>query len=370
MKMISLRLLTRNVGVPLAASSQRLHTSEILFNSSSDSESSDDEIQKKKVAVPAKEGPGENSVHKINALLQSMTQPKRVQPVINVAIKRKPVKTKAQVKIQSVTQSLFDNKLAEAAKEAAASLGGDVNKTESELLNKLLATNKQNQESIDLSKLVKGMTVDRSKSTVESNDRADQVRAVMQKSKRHLPIENRVTSLKRQMQKNQGSNTSRVDIDSGTPMNLFPPSSESNLDPNTPSLTTWDLLESRELKLLVTHPPNNFIEQMIQWTEQRKLWRFPIDNEQDMHVDGEEHFSEHVFLEQHLEDWCPTKGPIRHFMELVCVGLSKNPWMSARDKEEHIMWFKEYFDKKQELLKELGIYGTAVGEPDKKQIEK
>lgn len=65
------------------------------------------------------------------------------------------------------------------------------------------------------------------------------------------------------------------------------------------------------------------------------------------------YFSEHVFLDQYLEGWCPARGPIRHFMELVCVGLSKNPYISAQDKKEHILWFQEYFENKKDLLKEL-----------------
>lgn len=66
------------------------------------------------------------------------------------------------------------------------------------------------------------------------------------------------------------------------------------------------------------------------------------------------YFAEHVFLEKHLESWCPTKGPIRHFMELVCVGLSKNPYMSVQHKKEHIEWFQNYFNDKKQLLKEIG----------------
>lgn len=66
------------------------------------------------------------------------------------------------------------------------------------------------------------------------------------------------------------------------------------------------------------------------------------------------YFAEHVFLEKYLESWCPTKGPIRHFMELVCVGLSKNPYVSVQDKKEHIEWFQEYFNDKKQLLREIG----------------
>jgi hypothetical protein len=32
-------------------------------------------------------------------------------------------------------------------------------------------------------------------------------------------------------------------------------------------------------------------------------------------------------------------------MELVCNGLSKNPYMTASKKVEHIEWFATYFDQ-------------------------
>lgn len=65
-------------------------------------------------------------------------------------------------------------------------------------------------------------------------------------------------------------------------------------------------------------------------------------------------FEDHIFLETHLEGWCPEKGPIKHFMELVIVGLSKNFWMTAEEKKEHILWYRDYFKDKNTLLKELG----------------
>lgn len=66
------------------------------------------------------------------------------------------------------------------------------------------------------------------------------------------------------------------------------------------------------------------------------------------------YFTEHIFLEKHLEPWCPPKGPVRHFMELVCVGLSKNPYMTVETKKGHIEWYKNYFEDKKQLLKEVG----------------
>lgn len=64
----------------------------------------------------------------------------------------------------------------------------------------------------------------------------------------------------------------------------------------------------------------------------KKLWQLPINNEQHWSHELDVDFTEHVFLEQHLESWCPSSGPVRHFMELVCVGLSKNSYIAAKEK--------------------------------------
>jgi hypothetical protein len=45
------------------------------------------------------------------------------------------------------------------------------------------------------------------------------------------------------------------------------------------SLSTWRQQQLAELELSITHPPANVFEEMILWTNQNKLWRFPIDNE-------------------------------------------------------------------------------------------
>lgn len=60
----------------------------------------------------------------------------------------------------------------------------------------------------------------------------------------------------------------------------MPENSETNEIPD--QLATWSRLEKRELKLAVTHPPSNYFEKMILWTNQKKIWKFPIDNEQGM----------------------------------------------------------------------------------------
>ncbi|KAM5311338.1 small ribosomal subunit protein mS31 isoform 1-T1 [Glossophaga mutica] len=118
-----------------------------------------------------------------------------------------------------------------------------------------------------------------------------------------------------------------------------------------PSL--WDVEFAKQLAAANEQPFQNGFEEMIQWTKEGKLWAFPINNEAGFDDDGSE-FHEHIFLDKYLEDF-PKQGPIRHFMELVTCGLSKNPHLSVKQKVEHIEWFKNYFEGKKDILKESGI---------------
>ncbi|XP_029336543.1 28S ribosomal protein S31, mitochondrial-like, partial [Mus caroli] len=56
-----------------------------------------------------------------------------------------------------------------------------------------------------------------------------------------------------------------------------------------------------------------------------------------------------------LAVYFPKQGPIRLFMELVTCGLSKNPYLSVKQKVEHIEWFRNYFNEKRDILKENNI---------------
>lgn len=51
-------------------------------------------------------------------------------------------------------------------------------------------------------------------------------------------------------------------------------------------------------------------------------------------------------------------------MELVCVGLSKNPFYTVQEKKDHIMWYKEYFETKKDLLTEVGAWETKPSTVD------
>ena len=63
------------------------------------------------------------------------------------------------------------------------------------------------------------------------------------------------------------------------PLGLFK-NAQFTPESSTVKLFTWNMLEERELRLVSSQVPNNGFEQMIRWTEQGKLWKFPINNEQ------------------------------------------------------------------------------------------
>jgi len=181
----------------------------------------------------------------------------------------------------------------------------------------------------------------------------------------------------------RGETRRKVDIFGAPPLGIFSPTKTDYVpESELPKLSMWDALEAKELKLAVTHPPRNGFEEMILWTEQGKLWKFPIDNECGKIVlpslivivkwpmagwivfilwwfagfteEAKSEFHEHIFLEPVMDSWCPKQGPIRHFMELVCVRTWKNHFMSVKEKHEYIEWYHQYFIDKAAVLKETG----------------
>jgi len=142
----------------------------------------------------------------------------------------------------------------------------------------------------------------------------------------------------------------------GEPLGIFPMAEPTTGDGEVVRLETWERCEERYLRLMSTPTPRNYLEEMVDLTEKGIMWQFPIDNEQGIDHDELEPFHEHVFLEHHIEDWCPTTGPVRHFMEVVCVGLQRNPYITVEKKVSHLEWFKNYFQdaEKMEILKISG----------------
>lgn len=271
------------------------------------------------------------------------------------ALKEKAEKTKG-----------LEQKIVEAAREVATSLGGDVQRTESELLTELRLHAQEKEEGGDLgekskpsiSELFVGMKIDRKSRRRESRaDRRENVEgAFVQGDLRPGTIDALMEAVSRERRNGRkevpvAGTPEQVDLKSCARLNIFSPDMEENKD--APHLETWNRLQARELRLLVTPPPKNAYEEMILWTEQGKLWTFPINNEAGMDEEAKVSFHEHVFLDSLIEDF-PKKGPIRHFMELVITGLSKNPYISVQRKREHIDWFRNYFTEKEAVLKAAG----------------
>jgi len=178
-------------------------------------------------------------------------------------------------------------------------------------------------------------------------------------------LEKRAAKRRSKMGINLDERSKDIDIFAAPPLGVFTSPFESSVVADN-LLLTWRACAQRELKLKSIPAPRNALEEMIEWTEDGKLWKFPIDNEQDLDY-SHEPFHEHVFLENLLDPWCPKFGPVRHFMDLVCVGLSKNPYVTAEFKRDTITWFKDYFEqpKVKDILTHQGSWHEQTEETAK-----
>ncbi|XP_017098326.2 small ribosomal subunit protein mS31 [Drosophila bipectinata] len=324
--------------------------------------SSDDEKPSKK-----KEKPVETAAQRLNRLLGTMQATDRLSgadfPRPGDANRRKREAQKQEAASKNVLT---------AAKNIASMLGtseSEKKQTESELLAKLLGHGNESapaasgdaqaadsapaassEKDLNLSDLIVGMKIDRRQQPQDEQTRGEYVRRSLASRPKPKHSDRQQQRPQRHIKREAESFTGSVNLYGGDGLGIF---KDTQLPSSTDILTTWSQLSERELSLHAAHPPANYFEQMVLWTDQKKVWRFPINNEQDWTDEVDVDFSEHIFLEQHLEDWCPDKGPIRHFMELVCVGLSKNPYVTAQEKKDHILWFRDYFEAKKDILKDL-----------------
>jgi hypothetical protein len=78
----------------------------------------------------------------------------------------------------------------------------------------------------------------------------------------------------------------------------------------------------------------------------------------DIGLEGDVPFYEHVLLERHLQDF-PDTPLIRQFMELVCIGLGRNPYWTVEQKLEHIQWFRSFFNEKLQVFNETVSTGAV-----------
>lgn len=111
--------------------------------------------------------------------------------------------------------------------------------------------------------------------------RAHRVRRILNEDSHHQPISKQFQWHGRPERRVHAGKFSYVPIDlfGAKPLGIFPTKTTPSSS-ETPFLSTWDRIHEKELKLAAMHPPANGFEEMILWTEQGKLWHFPIDNEQ------------------------------------------------------------------------------------------
>lgn len=347
------------------------------FSSDSGQKGDGDGDQKKDspkaAGVPPKEDVKSSAaLNRLNELLSMMTTESEVQLVKKVQLakpagqkrdKRKDKKADDRKQDSDSESDSDDEKpkdLAKATRKVAESLGGDAKKTEAELLKKLLGGQPAGAEGAaagaSLSDIITGMQVDKEgakKGKGVQLTRSNVVRKAIEKkgAKGQEYLKSAQSRERRRPLEAIHPTGASVKLFEGESLNIF--TDPAALKDSPDILQTWKKLQDRELRLAVTHPPANYFQKMALWTEQGKLWKFPIDNEQGLLEEAKVSFTEHIFLDEHLEPWCPKRGPIRHFMELVCVGLSKNYFITAQEKKEHILWFRDYFEDKKDLLKQV-----------------
>ncbi|KAL1376204.1 hypothetical protein pipiens_017033 [Culex pipiens pipiens] len=340
----------------------RLHksssTARLVANANFCSDSSKDDDGQRKPKQPKDDqkpaAAPSAALSRLNELLSMMNTGNEVQLVKKVQLAQpagqKKGGSKKAKKEDSDSESDSDDErpkdLLKATKKVASSLGGDAKQTEAELLAKLLREAGRVQLS-DVDRYA-GRSGGRGQGGVKLT-RSNVVRKPIEEGfegtsgrLREGSRERKRAPLTALVPPPTGASVKLFD---GEPLGIF-------TDPSlcvkvrTPR-KTWNALHERELRLAVTHPPANHFQKMALWTEQGKL----------------------IFLEDHLEPWCPKRGPIRHFMELVCVGLSKNYFISAHEKREHILWFRDYFEQKKDLLKQV-IVQEEASSGSAKQVQK
>uniref|UniRef100_A0A6M2DNA0 Small ribosomal subunit protein mS31 n=1 Tax=Xenopsylla cheopis TaxID=163159 RepID=A0A6M2DNA0_XENCH len=326
-----------------------------IFRKYCDKKDKSNDTQNKPVAFNEKV---DNSKQKLKSLLESMMNESSSNKEISSFARPNKLKSERKKEQRELGFDSPEKNIRKATHDVAEHLGGDIQQTESELLSKLLL-HKENSENVskNLSDLIVGMKIDREQNTRRGTTTRSQY--VKQTLANATVQSKRISSKKYEgkffNKKHIAKVGGRVELFGGVGLGIF---NKDSIFKHETLLHTVEHLKNRDLKLAIMQPPENYFQKMIVWTEQKKFWRFPIDNEYGL-KENNVYFAEHVFLDTHLEPWCPTKGPIRHFMELVCVGLSKNPYLTVQEKINHIEWFKNYFAQKADLLKEVGAISNT-----------
>lgn len=280
-----------------------------------------------------------------------------------VRAKKSAAKQFAEAKMQeeSNAQQSLDDKLTSAVDNIAKSLPSEhQSKTRSELLQKLLehsVTENSRSTATSFASVFAGMRIDNGQSDVRLSVKKSQPKYEML-PRLHRPPRPHRASVSREIVPGVGR------LFEGPSLGIFSSQHKTAEEHREVQSTLFDELEAEDSKRLMSLPPNNAFEEMIRWTQEGKLWTFPIDNEQGLDAESQVGFHEHVFLESLIDDRFPSSGPVRHFMELVTVGLSKSPYLSVAEKHAHIAWYAEYFKDKYELIEQSQAAAAAAATTD------
>ena len=348
---------------------------------------------------------------KLNSLLQELhvAGAQKVESTIGSKLaKPKPMKPVSRTKEGKFRSEIpktddLDESVVRATREVSK-LSSNKTSTESQLLMKLKQVAKESKEAKrenevsgeSVESLFSGLRIDKplgkhKQKTVET------LKSGQDLSMEQMAFLQKRAKLRRDKSAEKLSETS-VDLHSGIPLGIFDGPMTDSTDKDL--ITTWRACNRRELEILSRPPPRNALEEMIVQTKEGKLWQFPVDNEQgELYYEAvsvghqcacaavypvylhnttcfviasfqQQHFNiagldysddpfyNHVFLDHNLEGWCPRSGPVRNFMETICLGLSQNPYMSSEKKVDTIMWFKDYFERPEnnEILVHSGCW--------------
>uniref|UniRef100_A0A3Q3X183 Small ribosomal subunit protein mS31 n=1 Tax=Mola mola TaxID=94237 RepID=A0A3Q3X183_MOLML len=307
---------------------------------------------KEQVKTDAPKSGKESLLHLLGAMKVEVTNKRKLKylkfkqsyestPTSKPAALESTISMFQQATVEASSQSkTLDPELVAAASAAASTLPNR-SQAESELLRKLRqhedVTEAQKKADMNLGVIIADMKIRKNQNRQNSRP-ANQIR---------FDDDGRGYTHDRGIITELDSVRKRRNLFSGKRLNIFSPSAR-------PSL--WDVEFANELSASTNQIPRNGLEEMIQWTKEGKMWRYPINNEDGLEEEASVSFHEHVFLEKHLEEGFPRQGPVRHFMELVVTGLSRNPYLTVQQKKEHISWFRDYFHQKEEVLKEAELY--------------
>ncbi|XP_069495374.1 small ribosomal subunit protein mS31 [Ambystoma mexicanum] len=314
----------------------------------------DDSVTGKKAPAKAKE----NLLNLIGGMKVELSSKKKLQALKMNRVKEQATEPPSDLEsassmFQKATEDskakrkFLSPELVAAASAVASSLPFDKDQTESELLQQLRKHEEETDslkrgDSNNISNIISEMKIGKRPVGRNSSWPADQIRF---DDDGQGYITQRTQGLRRR------------GLYTGRRLNVFATTSTSVEEGATETESTptlWDIELANEIASVSRQMPRNGFEEMIQWTKEGKLWEFPINNEAGLEEEQNVEFHKHVFLEEHLEDF-PKQGPIRHFMELVICGLSKNPYLSVRQKTEHIQWYYDYFKQKEDILQESGV---------------